>query len=377
MHERVASNLESEQKELLRLVDSLNVNVRESETQREILQQRLEEASNTILRLRPPRQEYTESEIEEDYERLIKAIKNWVSVNCEAFLDDDSHGYGALLRHSPHQSNYLEPFEEIIAKFHSKFSQWAEPKEHVLVAVVMRPEERSTLASIEKGLKDPRLQKDFPTIRAWRNDTITAVDSYPSFTKRATSIESVLTSDLHNYFRGALSGENENSIKWPLRKEVIAPAMGLAHKTQSTSSIWEFGYSDYLASKPGEFGSRLSNFLANIQYFRCINLSKRGKLLKEDTDLTTKEEQESLCYMLDIFPGLYCQRVAAGSSPLSSTISQPILLVAFATEDGLGRTQQSHSVPSNPETSTQNGYASATHPVSPGRRLVAAVFSTH
>jgi hypothetical protein len=71
--------------------------------------------------------------------------------------------------------------------------------------------------------------------------------------------------------------------------------------------------------------------------------------------------------MLDIFPGLYCQRVAAGSSPLSSTISQPILLVAFATEDGLDRTQQSHSVPSNPETSTQNRNASATRPVSTGR----------
>lgn len=149
--------------------------MRESEAQRDNLQQRLEEASNTILRLRPPRQEYTESEIEEDYERLIKAIKNWVNVNCEAFLDDDLRGYGALLRHRPHQSNYLEPFEEIIARFHSKFSQWTEPKEHVLVAVVMRyvyeriltqgfsvlltPEERSTLSSIEKGLEDPRLQK--------------------------------------------------------------------------------------------------------------------------------------------------------------------------------------------------------------------------
>jgi hypothetical protein len=73
-------------------------------------------------------------------------------------------------------------------------------------------------------------EADLPTFRAWRNDTITAVDSHPSFTKRATSIESVLTSDLHNYLRGALSGENENSIKWSLRKEVIAPAMGLAQK---------------------------------------------------------------------------------------------------------------------------------------------------
>jgi hypothetical protein len=225
-----------------------------------------------------------------------------------------------------------------------------------------------------------------PTVRAWRNDTITAVDSYPSFTTRATSIERELTSDLHNYLRGALSGENENSIKRSLSKEVIAPAMGLAHKvclhihflpiytnytdtrkTQSASSIWVFGYSDYLASKPGEFGSRLPNFLANIQHFRCINLSKRGKLLNQDTDLTTREEQQSLCYMLDIFPGLYCQRVAAASSPLSSTISQPIILVAFATEDALDRTQECHSVPSNPKTSTQNRNASATRPASTGR----------
>jgi hypothetical protein len=173
--EQHCQHLESERKELLRLVDSLKVNLGESEAQRESLQQRLEEASNTIFRHRPPREEYTEDEIEEDYERLIKAIKNWVSVNCEAFLDDDLHGYGALLRHRPQQSDHLEPYEGIIANFHSQFSQWTEPKEHVLVAVVMRyvyeriltqgfsvlltPDERSTLASIEKGLHDPRLEK--------------------------------------------------------------------------------------------------------------------------------------------------------------------------------------------------------------------------
>jgi hypothetical protein len=73
-------------------------------------------------------------------------------------------------------------------------------------------------------------EADLPTVRAWRNDTITAVDSHASFTKRATSIERELTSDLRNCLRGALSGENENSIKWSLCKEVIVPAMGLAHK---------------------------------------------------------------------------------------------------------------------------------------------------
>lgn len=62
-------------------------------------------------------------------------------------------------------------------------------------------------------------------------------------------------------------------------------------------------------------------------------MSNRHKLLKPVSDLATLEQRENLRYVLDIFPGLYCQRVTTGDSPPASTISQPILLVDFAASD--------------------------------------------
>jgi hypothetical protein len=83
---------------------------------------------------------------------------------------------------------------------------------------------------------------------------------------------------------------------------------------------------------------QVPNFLADVQDFRCINTSNR-KLLKPAIDLATRVQQESLTYLLDIFPGLYCQRVTTGACPPVSTISQPVLLVAFDSSQGQARTQ--------------------------------------
>ena len=87
---------------------------------------------------------------------------------------------------------------------------------------------------------------------------------------------------------------------------------------------------------------QVPNFLADVQDFRCINMFNR-KLLKPATDLVTRVQQESLIYMLDIFPGLYCQRVTTGACPPVSTISQPVLLVAFDTIQDQARTQPEKS----------------------------------
>jgi hypothetical protein len=83
---------------------------------------------------------------------------------------------------------------------------------------------------------------------------------------------------------------------------------------------------------------QVPNFLVDVQDFRCINTSNR-KLLKPAIDLATRVQQESLTYLLDIFPGLYCQRVTTGACPPVSTISQPVLLVAFDSSQGQARTQ--------------------------------------
>ena len=99
------------------------------------------------------------------------------------------------------------------------------------------------------------------------------------------------------------------------------------------STLWGFEYSAWYDCKPGEHVSRTSEFLNILQEYRCINLSANGKTLKPTTELTTLERQRSLIYLLDIFPGLYCQRVtAAGPQPVSTT-SQPVLLVTFLSQN--------------------------------------------
>jgi hypothetical protein len=138
-------------------------------------------------------------------------------------------------------------------------------------------------------------------------------------------------------------------------------------KTQSSSSIWYFRYSDFLGHKPGEFGSRIPNFLSSIQEFRCINLSNRDKFLKPATELTTGEEIESLLYVLDIFPGLYCQRVTAGESLPHSTINQPILLIAFTGKENHTHKDQGLSEPVDPDKTNQNRTTSPSRPGSSTR----------
>lgn len=52
--------------------------------------------------------------------------------------------------------------------------------------------------------------------------------------------------------------------------------------------------------------------------------------MKPATDLATIDQQRSLAYILDIFPGLYCQRITPVGSQLRTTVSQPVSIVNFA-----------------------------------------------
>lgn len=74
------------------------------------------------------------------------------------------------------------------------------------------------------------------------------------------------------------------------------------------------------------------NFLTIIEDYRCTNLSARGKVLKTATDLATSAQQRSLVYMLDIFPGLYCQRMTPAGSQPRTTVNKPVLIVSFVSD---------------------------------------------
>ncbi len=75
--------------------------------------------------------------------------------------------------------------------------------------------------------------------------------------------------------------------------------------------------------------ARIPNFLAMIEDYRCINLSACAKQLKPATDLVTPDQQRSIAYVLDIFPGLYCQRMTPAGSQPRTTVSKPVLIVSF------------------------------------------------
>ncbi|KAG4432937.1 hypothetical protein IFR05_011583 [Cadophora sp. M221] len=113
-------------------------------------------------------------------------------------------------------------------------------------------------------------------------------------------------------------------------KGIVAPAIALARKVQSATSIWEFKYSEWCDCKPGEFVAGMPNFLAMVEDYRCINLSARAKQLKPATDLATVGQRRSLAYVLDIFPGLYCCRITPVGFQPRTTVSQPVLIVNFA-----------------------------------------------
>ena len=99
------------------------------------LHERLEEATATIFRLRPPRQEHTESEIQGDFYRLSESIKNWIEMNCDGFLEDDHLGFESMLNRS---MDVNPGVETILKRFQLKVRHLIELKEHVLAAIVMR-----------------------------------------------------------------------------------------------------------------------------------------------------------------------------------------------------------------------------------------------
>lgn len=104
-------------------------------------------------------------------------------------------------------------------------------------------------------------------------------------------------------------------------------------KIQSATSIWSFGYSPYERYQLSQHARDLPSFIQAIDQFHCINLAAHGKVLKPATDLTTTHRMDHLDYLLDVFPGLYCQRVNSENSSIVYTVVRPVLLVNVVSPD--------------------------------------------
>lgn len=72
---------------------------------------------------------------------------------------------------------------------------------------------------------------DLPTIRTWKSDTATAIDSHPRFASRYREIEDRLTTNLYGCLQNTLSNHrNEQDAMSSICKGMIAPAIALARK---------------------------------------------------------------------------------------------------------------------------------------------------
>jgi hypothetical protein len=110
-------------------------------------------------------------------------------------------------------------------------------------------------------------------------------------------------------------------------------------KIQCASTDWRFEYSPYWNCPPGQSATRLPQFFDSIANFQCHNLSENRKTLKPANDLATRDQKESLMYILDLYPGLYCSRVDVDELKPALTIAQPVLIVGYIPKNlGAGST---------------------------------------
>jgi hypothetical protein len=138
--------------------------------------ERCEDAEATLLRLRPQRQQCTETEVKEDYELLKASIQTWVDNNCESFLDNEQLGCD-LIGDETSGHNQLYSYKIVLQNFHQEPSRWDDAKDQLLISIIMRyvvekilsrpyplglfRDGRSLLSDIEKSMEslEPRRGK--------------------------------------------------------------------------------------------------------------------------------------------------------------------------------------------------------------------------
>ena len=135
------TKIESENKQLREALAEYKValssaekSLKESKSHGIQLHERLEEATTTLFRLRPQRQEHTEGEIQGEFHTLSESIKNWIERNCAGFLEDDEYGFETTLN----RCRGTPGMETIVESFQLRPNDLTDLKEHVLAAILMR-----------------------------------------------------------------------------------------------------------------------------------------------------------------------------------------------------------------------------------------------
>jgi hypothetical protein len=159
------------------------VQIKNLEARAEDLELRRQSAVSTLFRLKPQRQDCTETEIKDDYQSLKDSIEKWVNTNCEAFLDNEQLSYDRIEGNISGDRDRVKDYEIILHNFRSQSDRWNDAKDQVLISIIMRrvfyyilrpsfpawlsKENVSLLHEIEKNLEnlEPKRGKSQPSFR--------------------------------------------------------------------------------------------------------------------------------------------------------------------------------------------------------------------
>jgi hypothetical protein len=108
------------------------------ELQNQALVERCEDAESILFRLRPQREQCTETEVKGDYESLKVSVMAWVNKNCEAFLDNEQLGCDMIGDDASKMHGQVSDYDIILQKFRSQSNRWEDAKYELLIAIIMQ-----------------------------------------------------------------------------------------------------------------------------------------------------------------------------------------------------------------------------------------------
>ncbi|PHH78596.1 hypothetical protein CDD82_2955 [Ophiocordyceps australis] len=321
---KLARRLEALQKELAETQRQLH----EARSQAKTKAKQLQDAKDHIFRLQPRRKDITEAEAQEAYKKLCGNVQRWVENRLPPVIDELEAG---RLRSKPPAAQAARLVSLIREPARRSLSAHQSDEHHV-IAIIMyylwlsffaksfycrldSSDSDATLAWID-GLESAmsKLPRDAAHCREWRSETLTALTSQADFKARKTAHVDRVSEDLGTLLSAVMPKLARAEGQSSLRRSIVEPAAEFAHRLQLASNIYSLKWPARNAS-------------TRLDVYECLNLASGGLVLDLGATPANSTARRKVCYLFDVAPGLFVERVEVGKKAPLKAIYRPNVLV--------------------------------------------------
>ncbi|PHH65263.1 hypothetical protein CDD81_3122 [Ophiocordyceps australis] len=321
---KLGKKLETLQKELAETQRQLS----EARSQAKAKAKQLQDAKEQIFRLQPRRKDITEAEAQEAYKKLCGNVQRWVENRLPPVIDELEAG---RLRSKPPAAQAARLVSLIREPARRSLSAHQSDEHHV-IAIIMyylwlsffaksfycrldSSDNDATLAWID-GLESAmsKLPRDAAHCREWRSETLTALTSQADFKARKTAHVDMVSEDLGTLLASVMPKLAQAEGQSSLRRSIVEPAAEFAHRLQLASNIYSLKWPARNAS-------------TRLEVYECLNLASGGLVLDLGASAANSAARRKVCYLFDVAPGLFVERVEVGKKAPLKAIYRPNVLV--------------------------------------------------